>query len=77
MKEAQHKESFMLGYNKGLDDAGVELEDERRVLVEVPLQAPARAGAEEPNASPPEATNDQAPEDEPVLSLSVTLSLKA
>ncbi|KAI8568184.1 hypothetical protein RHMOL_Rhmol02G0177900 [Rhododendron molle] len=36
MKEAQHKESFMLGYNRGLDDAGVKPEDERRVLVKVP-----------------------------------------
>lgn len=74
MKEAQHKEGFMLSYIKGLDDAGVGPEDERRASVEVPPLVIAGAGAEEPNVSGPEATNDQAPVDDPVQSPSATPS---
>lgn len=66
IKEAQHKESFMLGYNRGLDDPEVESDDERRILVEVPPLAPAGAGAAKPNAeemitNPTEDTNVHIP----------------
>ncbi|KAI8530864.1 hypothetical protein RHMOL_Rhmol11G0092600 [Rhododendron molle] len=80
MNEAQHKESFKLGYNRSLDDAEVEPEDERRILVEVPpLEA---IEAEEPNAEDPtvsvtKATNLQTPLDNPVQSPSAMPHLDA
>lgn len=49
----QHAESFMLGYNRGFDDAGVKSDDERRSLIEVPPLMPAEADAEKPNVDEP------------------------
>ncbi|XP_058192111.1 uncharacterized protein At3g60930, chloroplastic-like [Rhododendron vialii] len=67
IKEAQHKESFMLGYNMGLDDAGVEADDERRSLVEIPPFAPAEVTAEETTADAVDSTILPAPADAPIL----------
>ncbi|XP_058210090.1 uncharacterized protein LOC131322692 [Rhododendron vialii] len=66
IKEAQHKESFMLGYNMGLDDAGAEADDERRSLVEIPPFAPAEVIAEETTADAIDSTTLPAPAEAPI-----------
>lgn len=53
IKTVQHNESFVLSYNKDLDEAGVGPKDRRRAIIEVPPLATAEAGAEAPNASAP------------------------
>lgn len=72
----------MLCYNRGLDEAGVEPDDERRTLIEVPPLVPAEAEAKEPNAdepvaNPSEQENVETPMDDPVLSPSATTAPEA
>ncbi|KAI8547269.1 hypothetical protein RHMOL_Rhmol07G0181600 [Rhododendron molle] len=72
----------MLGYNRGFDDLGVESEDERRTLVEIPSLVPAEAEEVEPNteeqiANPIEAMNEQAPQDSQPPLPTVTPPLEA
>lgn len=77
MIEEQHKVSLMLGYNRGLDDAGVEPNDERRTLVKVPPRDLAEGEQLEPTNEPTNETTKAittlAPSDDPTLSLFTAL----
>ncbi|KAI8572480.1 hypothetical protein RHMOL_Rhmol01G0202400 [Rhododendron molle] len=78
LREAQHKKSFMLGFNMGFDEASVEPDDERRSLVEVPPLEAAEVQEEPP--APEEATvdvtqpdNTPAPPVDPPITPSATI----
>ncbi|KAI8571322.1 hypothetical protein RHMOL_Rhmol01G0110700 [Rhododendron molle] len=82
LREEQHKKSFMLGFNTGFDEAGVEADDERRSLVEVPPVEAAEAQGEPPapeettvDVPPPE--NTQAPPVDQNVSSSATITPEA
>lgn len=58
----------MLGYNRGLDDAGVEPNDERRKLVEVPSLASSEDEPLEPIIEMTEAATMSTPSEDPTQS---------
>ncbi|KAI8527109.1 hypothetical protein RHMOL_Rhmol12G0050500 [Rhododendron molle] len=47
LKQQQHAESYVLGYCKALDEAGVATDDARRTAIEIPLLAESEPAAED------------------------------
>ncbi|KAI8568390.1 hypothetical protein RHMOL_Rhmol02G0195100 [Rhododendron molle] len=66
LKEEEHKKSFLLGFNMGFDEAGVEQDDKRRSLVEVPPLEAAEV-QDEPPATDEAAADAAQQEDIPAL----------
>ncbi|KAI8547723.1 hypothetical protein RHMOL_Rhmol07G0217800 [Rhododendron molle] len=82
LKDEQHKKSFLLGFNMGFDEAGVEPDDERRSLVEVPPLEAAKVQDEPPatDKAAADATQQKdipAPMDEPGTSPTATQTPEA
>lgn len=76
MKAEQHSASYVLGYNRCLDDEGVGAEDGRMSLIEVPSLADAEPTTEGQDDEAANASNEQAPLENPQPSSSATPSLE-
>lgn len=59
-KQQQHAESYMLGYGKALDDAGVAADDVRRTTIEIPPLVESDPIAEDQEDSPDAVAEDGA-----------------